>query len=551
MKTLKNKLLILAFVSPALVIGQGGIKNNEDIIITKNKELVVKNARKISETPNIEDTTKVIPELNYRFIQHQYPVRYEVDPIQAANIKNDKLIKLYNGYVVAGIGTNLTPLLDVYYNSTRDKFKSLGFRAKHFSSNGINKIDYSSFSENSVELFGKKFIDDYAYGLNGGFDRNMIHFYGFTPSPLINITEPNDIRHIVSKFNLGTSFSSVGVDTNRINHNHSINYQYLFSNYAMDEHYLVASGDVGKYYGKEFYQLIGGFDYNNYSAEKDSLNNGIIRFRPQITTTNKKWRIRVGLNINADVATSAKFHFYPVADFKFNIVDNIIVPYGGIEGGINRNNFDSFFSDNPFVNPTLQLRNTNNNYRVYGGIKGSLSKRLTFDAHVERNKFSSMPLYVKNTAGINSKFDVIYDTVKVWEFGGELAYQQNEKLRFIAKGQYFMYDQLNELKAWHKPDYKFSLLTKYDLKDKIVVSFDVFVWGQQFAKTDSLINGRTEVIAQKINGFVDANLAVEYRYTKRISAFIRFNNIASVKYYRWQDYRTQQFNVLGGLTFSF
>jgi len=56
---------------------------------------------------------------------------------------------------------------------------------------------------------------------------------------------------------------------------------------------------------------------------------------------------------------------------------------------------------------------------------------------------------------------------------------------------------------------------------------------------------------KELKGIFDANLGLEYRYTKKLSAFINFNNIGAVRYQRWEDYPTQRFNVLGGLTYSF
>ena len=49
----------------------------------------------------------------------------------------------------------------------------------------------------------------------------------------------------------------------------------------------------------------------------------------------------------------------------------------------------------------------------------------------------------------------------------------------------------------------------------------------------------------------DANLHLEYRYNRRVSAFIQFNNIANQKYQRWMNYPVYGFQVLGGVTFGF
>jgi outer membrane receptor protein involved in Fe transport len=56
---------------------------------------------------------------------------------------------------------------------------------------------------------------------------------------------------------------------------------------------------------------------------------------------------------------------------------------------------------------------------------------------------------------------------------------------------------------------------------------------------------------KKLKGFVDANLGIDYRYSKIFSLFLNFNNIGAVRYYYWDNYPSQRFNLLGGLTYSF
>ena len=48
---------------------------------------------------------------------------------------------------------------------------------------------------------------------------------------------------------------------------------------------------------------------------------------------------------------------------------------------------------------------------------------------------------------------------------------------------------------------------------------------------------------------LDINLGAEYRYSKMLSFFVNFNNIANTRYYRWEKYPSQRFNLMAGLTF--
>jgi hypothetical protein len=57
--------------------------------------------------------------------------------------------------------------------------------------------------------------------------------------------------------------------------------------------------------------------------------------------------------------------------------------------------------------------------------------------------------------------------------------------------------------------------------------------------------------AKNLGIIADVNIGAEYRYNKRLSAFIQFNNVASQSYQRWYNYPVQRFQVLGGVTVRF
>jgi hypothetical protein len=68
---------------------------------------------------------------------------------------------------------------------------------------------------------------------------------------------------------------------------------------------------------------------------------------------------------------------------------------------------------------------------------------------------------------------------------------------------------------------------------------------------DSIVQlGQQPIIVAGVKelGFIaDANLGLEYRYNKRLSAFIQLNNLASQGYMRWYNYPVQRFQFMGGI----
>ena len=69
--------------------------------------------------------------------------------------------------------------------------------------------------------------------------------------------------------------------------------------------------------------------------------------------------------------------------------------------------------------------------------------------------------------------------------------------------------------------------------------------------TEDDVTEENNQLAKKLGFIADANLGVEYRYNKRISAFVNVNNLAAQRYKRWYNYPVQGLQVMGGVTFRF
>lgn len=550
MKQVIVGIVALAFVATSFGQGSGDL-SGKNVLIIKAGPVTVKNPRKMERKPVIFDTTKIEPNLKYSFLQKQYDTPYDPEVIPAARIKRDKIAKLYPGYIKLGVTSQATPLAEIYYTSKRDKKNMWGVYGKHFSWNGINANNFSGYGDNELKVFGSKLLLKHKLEGDLRYRHDFLHRYGFDTAFTAIDVNKDFVKQRFNILDLNGRLTSMYKDTSKFNHIVNVNYRFMDDIEGVNEHYFKASGDINRRYGKELFGLNTSLDVNSYAFGGANTTNSIFELRPNISTISDKWRLRVGLNLTANTTTSVNFHFYPELDFNFNIIDNVIIPYGGVTGKMQRVNFYELTRQNPFVSSSLPMANMNNKYKVYGGLRGSITNELTYNLHAERNRFASMPLFVKDFRAVPSNtFTLEYDTVKNWEFGAQMAYQELEKLKIIVDGRYYVWEALNAARVWHKPDYRFSIMANYDLKDKIIAKASVFVLGAQYAKPN-LSGADGEPQEEKIKGMTDLNLGLEYRYTKRISAYIDLNNILSFKYYRWQHYPTQQFNVLGGITFSF
>jgi outer membrane receptor protein involved in Fe transport len=118
------------------------------------------------------------------------------------------------------------------------------------------------------------------------------------------------------------------------------------------------------------------------------------------------------------------------------------------------------------------------------------------------------------------------------------------------------YTMERELKPWHLPSLEAGVKGSYNLGDKIIVGLDVFYVGNRYAKLwqlDKITDTGAEFIAKERNlkGYVDASINAEYRYTKKLSAFIRINNLAAQQYMIWNNFPSQRINGMAGINCSF
>jgi hypothetical protein len=334
-------------------------------------------------------------------------------------------------------------------------------------------------------------------------------------------------------------------DSVHINHTILLSYYNLKNQNQESENNIKLNGLTSLFINKEKLNVNILTDYYNHKQSNDTINDLIISVNPSFEAKGSNWNANVGLagTIN-NFNNKARFYFYPQINFNYDIYENIIIPYAGVNGGLIKNSFKQLTTENPFIDSTLRYANTNNKYNLFLGLKGNLSSNTSYDARVTYSQFDSLHFFVVNYNDINkmyNRFNVIYDNASLLNISGQINYQLNEKLKLIAKGDYNLYTPKNLDHAYHKPSFFLTFTGAYNLRNKIIVKADLFFVGSQWAKS--------QYIDKPLNGYFDGNIEAEYRYTKTLSFFARFNNIANQRYYQWESLPSQRFNMMIGLSF--
>ena len=181
---MRKLLLIALFFGVSLTLfGQTDEKDSSSIIkLNVIATRQVEPATRITSNPKLIDTVITHKAIEYPLLTMKHETSIKLEPIVAANVKvsaDNKLPKLYNGYVKAGISSPLMPLAELYYNNTRSRKYVYGLNIKHLSSFGeIKKYAPAHFDKTVYSAFGG--IKELTYCVMGDvhFDNFGVNRYG-------------------------------------------------------------------------------------------------------------------------------------------------------------------------------------------------------------------------------------------------------------------------------------------------------------------------------------------------------------------------------------
>lgn len=549
-------VLILFFFNVSDALSQ---TNMNDINFQAESEFqpTIKDAVKFADLPEIRDTVQRISNAKYGITSNPMFPKYAVTPISPAKMQNEPLTKLYHSLIKVGYGPIYNmPYGELWVNSTRSRDMAYGVHYKHFSSmSQLRDVGYSGFADNEAELFGKKFYKKHTLSGNFDYKHNMMHYYGFDTT-INKITDKSFTKQAFQLFAPSVKLQSHYTDSSKINHTINLSYYNLHDLYNAAENNVKLTTDLSTYINKESFHVNVLADYYNHKQPSDTLNDVIIALNPYFEANGKKWHADLGVKATMDAFDgNTKFYFHPQINAHFDVYEGVIIPYAGASGGLIKNSYRSLTNENPFVRPDAQLMNTNNKFNVFAGLRGNLSSSTSYDAAVKWGIYDNMHFflidYVTDQTQIDNKFMALYNNANLLTVSGAVKYQYKEKIHFTAKGNYYGYDTqiLGENKAFHKPDFDLTFSGLYNLKSKIIIKADIFVIGNQWAMTKDYEDVTVVTKPLLLKGIVDCNLGAEYRYSKMLSFFVNFNNIANTRYVRWEKYPTQRFNMMLGLTF--
>ena len=522
-----------------------GELDDVEVEIVKDREIKLPFANKNFEKVPPSPVTPTKPELEYTFENVNYKLKTLNPRIRPLKAADDELSKTYGNYIKGGFGNFVTPYLEGFFSNKRNRDYSYGAHFRHLSSrNGPVDDENSGSSDSGIELFGRAFTKTATLGATIGYDTKRYNFYGYEPDQEVN---KDTIEQRLNHFHLKADVAS-NKKKSPLKYNLQASFDFLQDNFSAEES-EVGFDFNGSYAFGDAAALNIDADLAFISRDDEGLDidgRTLFRLSPSFDFEYQDFKIRAGFNVafeNDTITNADKLHFFPAVRASYLLIDDLTI-YAGIRGNVEKNTLRSLLAENPFLGAAVPVFHSNKTFDFYGGLEGKLSNAIGVHGGVSVANYKNMYFYV-NSLENRAEFDIIYDTGNTTVFNAfaELMLNKSDKLKAVGRVDYYGYGTDEVAEAWHKPNYRVSVLAGYTLVEKIVLNGGLYVIGGIEAPT---LDGNVE-----LDPAIDLNLKMEYLFSDAASAFIKVDNIFSNEYELLNNYPVRGLQAMVGFTYNF
>lgn len=547
--------------------------DTERVVIVKTYTPTISDAFKIKSTPVLNDSvTQQKKQLRYSIFSVPVASTYTPEKGRAANIDRPKPIDIYDNYATLGFGNFTSVLAEFYSNFQVNRSDNIGLYLHHNSSQGgIKEVKLDDkFYNTFLDLNYTSRTRDYTYGIEAGVEHQIYNWYGLPETPVLTQEQIDAIDPQQSYF--GAKLGGKLQFDDLYFKNASLNYRFFGDAFSSAEHHIVAKPTFEFEMGDNLITTNFVADYvsGNFERDKDiaaqipnaysifnlGVNPSLVILRDDLTVN-----LGASLYYSMDIENKdSDLFIYPKITASYRLLDETVIAYGGVEGGLEQNTYRDAVQNNPFVSPTLNITPTSTLYDAYIGLKGKVSDVVSYNVRGSYISEDNKPLFVNNTRPVlqfegydyGNSFAYRYDDINTIKGYGELNFEINKKFKLGVSGEYFNYSLEKEQEAWNLPEIKASVFMDYQINTQWFVGAQLFYVGERKDINNQFVllptASETTLI---LDSYLDANVNLGYRLSDQLSFFIKGNNLLGENYERWINFPVQGIQVLGGVTYKF
>ncbi len=578
--------ILIAAISSGVAIAQtDSTKLNQSVEVMKAYRPSISNAHKVNLMPVIEDTTRFSPEFKYAIDSQPVNSSFAASAIKPADVNKLAYKNPGLGYLKLGAGTSNSIYGEFFLNLPESKSATFGLHLRHLSSDGNIKLKEGTlvpapFSQDNAAIYGSVNIGNTILSTDLSYDRDAMRYYGYPasiPAKIDSLSSLSSFKYglkqAYDKGNFKVALRSNEKLQGNLTFNSGVRMGFFDSKTGQKEN---SGGLFGKF-DYNFGPVHGILDlsYDHFSTDSIKLaaqqvpgtkSNDWIRIAPSVSLNGDNWFLRGGINFVAstdkDGGNSNKL--YPDFEFNFRPVEGILTLYAGLKGDLKNNRYGDIALENYWADPRHNVLNTDYNYVVSGGLKGKISREISYNIGVNYSQVKDMYFYVFNSDWnastnpayvYNNQFDVKYDNAKITDFSAEFSYISGNDLSIVVGGHYYNY-QLDSMPfASQKPNFDLSASIGVQIVDKLKGFADLKVVGSQKVMVYNHKNPSASAVSTDelfaLDTYVGLNLGATYELSSNLRLFGRVDNVLNRTNEQWLGYASQGLRVIAGVSVSF
>ncbi|MDR2564434.1 MAG: hypothetical protein LBC98_10945 [Prevotellaceae bacterium] len=601
MKFKKIFLGFLIILAGASAMAQDNL--TKTVQVTRAYDPIISDADKIDLSPEGYDTLLNFQgDFQYSIIKQNMRSGMALRPIPAAKISGKNYEDPQWLYARLSGGYPLRLFGDLYINNIKPENLSVGLFYNHRSIwTKVKTGDQDTPADETNHCGGiylRKYWTPLSVGIEAGFSRRSLLFYGYNPTTAPNfIFNSDSLAQTYTSIYLAANLKSNNADIEDLRYQLDLMAEMYGDNgdsrfdrgrmFSQKENTLEAKGALTKAFAEGAHTAKFEFDgkayladlkynhhYNNtvlfpeinrpqfgqlyrklygiYGTGRDSSNSRIIfNLRPSYTFASNRIKLQLGAKFTG-YNRSEKFNakIYPTVNFSFKAAEEF-VPFASLDGGIEMNDYKSISSENPYILPGMNfvMKATDRSYNIRAGAKGNVNNALLYNVYGEYSLYKDMYFYRNTdplTNPLENNFEATHDDVQQWKAGAEIKLKLGP-VQAMLSGAYFVYT-LDRLAApYHRPSFIADFDLSVDVLKNLRINLSAHAQGESpYANSAPSLN-----VTHYNTTFIDLGLAAEYSFNRNVSAFLALNNILNQKYQNWRLYKVPGAGIMAGVSVKF
>lgn len=550
----------------------------ETVNVVKPYSPTISDAFKVKETPSLDDSGNQAKEtIKYSILSVPVASTFTPSKGKAAGVDKSKQERLFNNYATLGVGNYGTLNAELFVTQDLGNNDYVAGMFRHHSSQGGIKDVFlnDEFYDTALNVGYGQNNRDMSWNIDLGYQNQIYNWYGL-PVDFGSTLLPQDRFILIDKINPNHSYNTISLGGN-IDFTDGI-----FSKVATRfTHFSDSfSSSENRFYVKPTFKVdvmdqsintnviidhvSGSFENNYFENTGQPIKYSLTNFgvEPSFVVNENDWTLELGAGLyyGLDSENSGnKFYIYPKVNASYKLVGDLMIFYTGVNGGLNQNSYADFVTENPFLSPTLNMRPSSTQYNVFAGLKGKLANNVSYNLTGSYLNEKDKALFKSNdyTEDITNQnyaygnsFGVIYEDIRTFRFYGELKADFSENVTFGINGTFNSYKTDGQLEAWNLPTMKLSSSLDVNITKQWYAGLNVFYVGER-KDMQSNLDLVTEPTVISLKSYFDANAHLGYKFSERLTFFLKLNNIGNQAYEKWLNYPVQGFQVLGGANYKF